>query len=89
MNRAFAGKPALETPVLVQVHELMRIYGLDPASLGGSAQARGSQNRPTRDAARQALFEYIEVFYNRKRRHSALGYLSPVRSEESRRLLDA
>ena len=27
--------------------------------------------------ARTALFEYIEVFYNRQRRHSALDYLSP------------
>jgi putative transposase len=27
--------------------------------------------------ARSALFEYIEVFSNRQRRHSALGYLSP------------
>ncbi len=27
---------------------------------------------------RQSLFAYIEVFYNRKRMHSALGYLSPV-----------
>jgi len=44
---------------------------------------------PTRDAARQALFEYIEVFYNRKRRHSTLGYMSPVRFEENWRLLDA
>ena len=26
---------------------------------------------------RTALFEYIEIFYNRQRRHSALGYLSP------------
>jgi putative transposase len=31
----------------------------------------------TRDAARQSLFEYIEVFYNRQRRHSALNYQSP------------
>ena len=31
----------------------------------------------TRDQARQAIFEYIEVFYNRKRLHSSLGYVSP------------
>lgn len=32
----------------------------------------------TRTQARTAIFEYIEVFYNRIRRHSALGYLSPI-----------
>jgi transposase InsO family protein len=31
----------------------------------------------TRAAARAELFEYLEVFYNGQRRHSALGYLSP------------
>ena len=31
----------------------------------------------TREEARHAIFQYIEVFYNRLRRHSALGYLSP------------
>jgi transposase InsO family protein len=31
----------------------------------------------TRTHARNEIFEYIEVFYNRRRRHSALGYLSP------------
>jgi transposase InsO family protein len=31
----------------------------------------------TRAEARQSIFEYIEVFYNRKRLHSALGYQSP------------
>ena len=36
------------------------------------------QNRyATREQARAAIFEYIEVFYNRKRLHSALGYVSP------------
>ena len=32
----------------------------------------------TREEAKRAIFEYIEVFYNRQRRHSALGYISPV-----------
>ena len=31
----------------------------------------------TRDAARSDIFRYIESFYNRVRRHSALGYVSP------------
>lgn len=35
----------------------------------------------TRAAARLALFEYIAVWYNRQRRHSTLGYLSPVAYE--------
>jgi transposase InsO family protein len=32
----------------------------------------------TRADAESALFEYIEVFYNRRRRHSSLGYCSPT-----------
>lgn len=36
------------------------------------------QTYQTRDQARQAVFEYIEVFYNRDRLHSANGYMSPV-----------
>ena len=35
----------------------------------------------TREDARQDIFEYIEVFYNRKRRHSTLGYNSPAEFE--------
>jgi transposase InsO family protein len=37
----------------------------------------------TRAEARASVFEYIEVFYNRVRRHSALGYLSPVEYEQA------
>ena len=36
----------------------------------------------SRAAARQAVFEYIEIWYNRQRRHSALGYLSPADFEQ-------
>jgi len=39
------------------------------------------QRFPTRNAARLALFEDIEGFYNTHRRHSALGYLSPAAYE--------
>jgi putative transposase len=35
----------------------------------------------TREDAKQDIFEYIEVFYNRKRRHSTLGYVSPAEYE--------
>ena len=35
----------------------------------------------TRDEATQDIFEYIEVFYNRQRRHSTLGYDSPAEFE--------
>jgi putative transposase len=35
----------------------------------------------TRAQARQQIFEYIEVFYNRHRRHSSLGYRTPVEYE--------
>ena len=35
------------------------------------------QSYATRGEARQSIFEYIEVFYNRKRLHSSLGYVSP------------
>lgn len=36
----------------------------------------------TREAARLAVFDYIEVFYNRTRMHSALEYQSPAQYEE-------
>ena len=35
----------------------------------------------TRKAAKDAIFDYIEVYYNRQRRHSKLGYLSPAAFE--------
>lgn len=39
-------------------------------------------NWPTRQSLRSAIFEFIEAFYNRRRRHSSLDYLSPFEFEE-------
>lgn len=38
----------------------------------------------TRDEARQAIFDFIELFYNRQRAHAYLGYRSPVEFEGAR-----
>jgi putative transposase len=35
----------------------------------------------SKEAAKKSLFEYIEIFYNRRRRHSYLGYISSVEYE--------
>jgi transposase InsO family protein len=40
----------------------------------------------TREEARVDLFQYLEVWYNRKRRHSSLGYLSPADYEKQNAL---
>ena len=44
----------------------------------------GAEAFVTRAQARQEIFEYIEIFYNRMRLHSTLGYLSPAAFEEAR-----
>jgi len=40
------------------------------------------QSWATRAHARRAVFDYIEIFYNRQRLHSSLGYLTPVEYEQ-------
>jgi putative transposase len=39
----------------------------------------------TRAQARSDVFDYIERFYNPTRRHSTLGYVSPMQFEEARK----
>jgi len=37
----------------------------------------------TREEAKRKLFEYIEIFYNRQRLHSVIGYRTPVEYEHT------
>jgi transposase InsO family protein len=46
-------------------------------------------NYKTREEARKDIVDYIEMFYNSRRRHSYLGYVSPMEFEESRLLKKA
>ena len=41
----------------------------------------------TRSAAKTAIFEFIEVFYNRQRGHQTLGYKTPLRVEQEYQLV--
>jgi transposase InsO family protein len=41
------------------------------------------QHVRTRAQAKAAIFEYIEVFYNRQRRHSGIGYQTPQQTFEN------
>lgn len=47
-----------------------------------------AENFKTVDETHAGLFEYIEMFYNRKRRHSALGYISPHEYEQQHKQLN-
>lgn len=39
---------------------------------------------PSKGGVRAGIFEYIECFYNSRRRHSSLGQMSPVEYEKAR-----
>jgi putative transposase len=41
----------------------------------------GHKTYRTRDEARADVFDYIERFYNHKRRHSKIGFMSPMEFE--------
>ena len=67
----------------------MNLSGTEPlcASRAGARKAFGNISRQrclvTLTWVKATAFEYIEVFYNRKRQHSTLGYKSPVQFLEN------
>ncbi len=64
---------------------------LGPAGGAGSASSRrrrrsggrATVGQPSRAEAELEIFRFVEGFYNWKRRHSGLGYLSPVEFEQA------
>ena len=52
-----------------------------PSSLSVEREVLDRYRFQTREEARPVLFAYLEAFHNRRRRHSALGYLSPAEFE--------
>jgi len=48
------------------------------------AELVGRMRFPSRQAARTAIFDYLEAFYNTSRLHSSLGYMSLADFEEDR-----
>ena len=51
------------------------------------AECVDRQSYQTRGEAKTVIFEYMEVFYNRQRLHSSLGYVSPEQFEKESDLL--
>lgn len=50
-------------------------------SLFATVKKEEGERFPSDSDAKMALFEYIEVFYNQRRRHSTLGQISPAAFE--------
>jgi len=67
---------AEQLTVLKQRHDDFRARSGIPSNMPGELVHRCQF--ATRAQARAAVFEWIEIFYNRERLHSALGYRSPV-----------
>jgi putative transposase len=83
-----------------EYRKLLKAYGMDASMSGtgncydnapmesffGTLKTELVHNRiySTREEAKNDIFEYIEVFYNRQRLHSSLGYTTPVQFEAVR-----
>ncbi len=61
----------------------MHLAGCPPYFFGSlKEECAGNALYPSYEQARQSLFAYLEISYNRQRRHSTLGYVSPLAYEQ-------
>ncbi len=88
-----AGEPAKQTAVELGIHPVTSSkwlrqddidHGLRPGKPAAeSAELRGARRRIREFETELAIIRhaYIEIFYNRQRRHSSLGYRTPIEFE--------
>jgi transposase InsO family protein len=75
---------ALAKKLLLKPTAAFPVFGAPPEH---DALLGGAPRRDSHAAAKEQLFDYIEVFYNQQRRHSVLGYVSPAEFERAARVL--
>lgn len=80
---AFTRRLAAEGPRREHGHRRRRPRQRDVRNLIGTMKIEKLNRQPWRSVedVRAAVFEWIETWYNRRRRHSSLGYLSPLEFE--------
>jgi transposase InsO family protein len=76
------------TDATAAVGRLHDIYGRNTGFLGSGGEGgrvfgSDSAKRTAPETRRELMYDYIERFYNPKRRHSTIGYLSPMEFESS------
>jgi transposase InsO family protein len=76
-KRSVRWQMILDTAATKQGKKQSTLCGVEPRTTS-TRELVYHRNYATRDEATLDIFEYIEVFYNRRRRHSTLGYYSPA-----------
>ena len=85
-NNADAFSQTLQQVQYAQVKPATQVAGISAAEIKTDAS---KQSNEAKRSVLGDIFDYIEVFYNRRRRHSHLGLLSPADYEERERLNEA
>ena len=70
---------------LVNIANMLARAEMDAANHGATLEGMNCIVYRSREQARSDVFDYIERFYNPTRRHSTLGYVSPIEFEQARK----